>query len=262
MNFVLGSSLSKGISSQIPRKSGSMASAIAPSPILFDGPGIGAHRKSTYAWAAQAYQRRVGWSSAASVPRPGPLVPLHDAARTGFGRRGVFWSGFAAPGGSLAFAAAACAARIGRSTPRRGKIIACAKSSGEKNPLRHRCGQKITARVKAIMDAGLLLFTADGEKVFIPNLSLQREKGEYSVGEELQATVVRLPVAGTSKDAFKATDRPRKPMKSLQIGNLVDGMIAQTSDTGVLFDIGVPKNGPQEVGKQDVWKGIPPTIEQ
>ena len=141
----------------------------------------------------------------------------------------------------------ACVGSFRRRGAGRAAVVALASNKAESNPSGVKCGDKLQASVIRILKIGLLLCTGDGTQVFIPQLALQRAKEDYIIDEKLEVTVTQLPIPGNSSNdlrsiALKATDKPLRPLSSVPIGALVDGLVRCISDHGVLFDISVHKN--------------------
>ena len=76
----------------------------------------------------------------------------------------------------------------------RGTCARCVARGGRRKLSRVRCGDKLTARVTGSVDAGLHLLTPDQTKIFVPDLALQRPKGECIIGTHLEVTAVRMVV--------------------------------------------------------------------
>ena len=187
-----------------------MASTIAVSVRLGACCHVGAYGQHMRSWAPQAGQHP-------SVKCGHVSSPCHngDAAHSAFQARaksGVrLWSAVCAT--SVAIGTRCL---ITRGTSLKGRTTRNASDRNARGLPSLQLGTKLTGIVQILVDAGAFLLSDQGLRLFLPNVRMLRQNDDYTVGEKLQVTVIRLRRKEVKSDVVQVTDMDLKPLSSLR----------------------------------------------
>jgi len=132
--------------------------------------------------------------------------------------------------------------RVTESDPEKNRLAV----SNKKTAADFEVGQEVEGIVRKNMPFGLFIDIGGARDALAPNSCLEKDAGDYTMGEKLEFTVIGTDISKNSVtvkqkgvDGGGAVDDGRLTLASLTIGQRLTGIVRSVKDYGAFVDIGV-----------------------